>query len=709
MTGLPSGATRQASHASPPQRAPLHGALGHLTWPALRLLIGVSVYREPAGRSALLFQIGQADPGFQIGQADPSTAPEPPLHGPAPPWHAPANIAELVSECEDAGLLVVPRVPGGRVPGGQVPGGQVPGGQVPGGQVPGGQVPGGQVPGGQVPARGDGPPVFVDQRTAGALHRDLTAAGRGDEVTRAHRRAAEYWQWRAAAWPQDRHADLHDLLEGRHHLHEAGDDERAGAVTEVVCAQLHAWGELDHEAALMRETLGWLPPRSPLRAAWIREIGKIAQAHGNYAEAKRHYQQSLEIFTSIGDDAAAARSHHWLGILAQARGDYAEAERRYQESLYLTGQPAHTDEDDPGPQGETGPRSTKAHDVQPGDVQPGDVQPPRARYTGTTGGRHTRRGGRCRSRAGELLCRTGTALAAAVLLTALSAAGFTRFLSPGGRASAAVPAAVRSAGAAAVRRQAAAWMAGQLSRSTIISCDPAMCAALRAAGIRAGNLLVLKPSAQDPLGSDVVVATAAVRSQFGSRLADGYAPEVAAAFGAGNARIQVRIVAPDGAVAYRNALRADVAARKAAGSQLLRNEYIGVTAAARRQLAAGQVDSRLLIALAALASQHALRVVAFADSGPDASPGTPLRMAEISGPGTASGPAGAGPASASRGSSRFQHCALAFLRAQRPPYLATSVRTATIGDGQRVLQVEFASPSPLGLLNAVDASARTSP
>ena len=59
MTGISAGATRQARHGRKPQRSPLEGAAGHLPGPALRLLIGVSVYREPAGRNALLFQVGQ--------------------------------------------------------------------------------------------------------------------------------------------------------------------------------------------------------------------------------------------------------------------------------------------------------------------------------------------------------------------------------------------------------------------------------------------------------------------------------------------------------------------------------------------------------------------------------------------------------------------------------------------------------------------------
>jgi tetratricopeptide (TPR) repeat protein len=661
VTGVPSGAARHARHANRPCRGSLHGAPGCLTGPALRLLIGVSVYREPAGRNALL---------FQIGQAGPATASGPAVQGPAPPYHAPADLAELISECEDAGLLVLP-----------------------------------QIPRSEVPARADTPQVFVDRRTAGALHRDLTAVGRGGEVTRAHQCAAEYWQWRAAAWPQDRHADLHDLLEGRHHLHEAGNNDQAGALTEVVCAQLHAWGELDHEAALIRETLAWLPAGSPLRAAWTQEIGKIAQVQGNYAEAERHYQQSLEMSASVGDTAAVSRSLHRLGILAQARGDYAEAERRYQLSLDLTGQPAYAAAEDAAWPGDTEPAEPDAQDARPAEPDAQDAQPRGARHAGIASGqRDGRRSARRHNRPNELLCLTGTALAAVVVLIVLSAAGFNRFLPHGGRASSGVPAAVSPASAAAIRRQAAAWAARQLSRGAIVSCDPAMCAALRADGIPAGNLLMLGSSAEDPLGSDVVIATAAVRSQFGSRLDGVYAPEVAAAFGAGNAQIQVRVVAPDGAAAYRNALHADLLARKAAGTQLLRNTDIRVTAAARKQLTAGQVDSRLLTTLAALATQHTLRIVAFADSGPGASPGMPLRMAEISAPGTAGGRAPARP-----GRARFLRSVLAFLRAQRPPYLAASVRAAGNGNGQDAVQVEFAAPSPLGLLTAGDASTGSNP
>ena len=82
---------------------------------------------------------------------------------------------------------------------------------------------------------------------------------------------------------------------------------------------------------------------------------------------------------------------------------------------------------------------------------------------------------------------------------------------------------------------------------------------------------------------------------FGSRLATVYAPQTLASFGSGAARIDVRVIAPDGAAAYRTALAADLRARRAAGLQLLADPRVSAQASARSQLAAGRVDERLLM------------------------------------------------------------------------------------------------------------------
>ena len=228
-----------------------------------------------------------------------------------------------------------------------------------------------------------------------------------------------------------------------------------------------------------------------------------------------------------------------------------------------------------------------------------------------------------------------------------------------------------------VRDQAAAWVASQVSAGAIVSCDPAMCAVLVRHGFPAANLLVLGPGAPDPLGSAVVLATSAVRAMFGSRLATVYAPQTVASFGTGQARIDLQAVAPDGVAAYRTELAADVSARRAAGLQLLADPRVSGPPAVRADLAAGRVDARLLITLAAMAAAEPLQIQALGGGGPGASPGTPLRTAEIAAPAATA------------------QAMLAFVRAQRPPYLP--VRSDL---SRGVLTVEFTAPSPLGLLQS---------
>ena len=237
--------------------------------------------------------------------------------------------------------------------------------------------------------------------------------------------------------------------------------------------------------------------------------------------------------------------------------------------------------------------------------------------------------------------------------------------------------------ATATRTAAAQWIDGQVNPSAIVACDPAMCAALQASGVAAGRLLVLGTSASDPLGSDLVVATPALRSQFGARLASVYAPVVIASFGSGPTRIDIRTVAADGTAAYDSALAADRSARIAAGEQLIGNRRITLPAAAQAVLRAGRIDPRLLAMLAALAAQQPLRVLAFGDPSPGASAAVPLRSVELA------------PAKAEAHAAAQLRTMLSFLQAQQQPFLPTQAALS----GQSALSVEYAAPSPLGLLS----------
>ncbi len=291
--------------------------------------------------------------------------------------------------------------------------------------------------------------------------------------------------------------------------------------------------------------------------------------------------------------------------------------------------------------------------------------------------------------------RWRVAAAIVVVLVVFAAGGLTvSLLREGGQGSAAGPVGGRpspAAGSGAVRaaatarQQAAAWVAAQVSHTAVVSCDPAMCAALQAKGVPAGDLMTLGPGTNSPLGSAVIVATAAVRSLFGSRLTGVYAPTVMASFGSGAAQISVRAYAAGGASSFLAALEADELSRISAGRQLLRNARVIVAAAARQQLVAGQVDSRLLITIATLSGQGPVSIAAFGDSGPGASPGVPLREAEL-----------VAPAEAKSG---YLHSTISLLQAQQQPYLANSVTLVHLANGQQAVRIEFAAPSPLGLLS----------
>jgi hypothetical protein len=225
--------------------------------------------------------------------------------------------------------------------------------------------------------------------------------------------------------------------------------------------------------------------------------------------------------------------------------------------------------------------------------------------------------------------------------------------------------------ATANRAEAAAWIAAQLAPDVTVSCDPQMCAEVRVSGFPATRLMTVGPGAAGPLGSGVVVATPAIREQFGARLASA-TPLVIASFGSGAVRVDIRAVAPDGAVALAAQLAAARTRAISAGKQLLSNKNIQAAPAARAALLAGQVDPRLLVTLSALASQRPLRLMTFGDPSPGASPAVPLRGAEIG----ATSPSGL-------------KSMLAFLHAQRPPYLPAAAAQTRSASGQSLVTIRF--------------------
>ena len=274
----------------------------------------------------------------------------------------------------------------------------------------------------------------------------------------------------------------------------------------------------------------------------------------------------------------------------------------------------------------------------------------------------------------------GLALIAVLAIIVAGTAVATFALSRGGHARTVPQSSPPLLKAAASRRQAADWVAAQVSRGVIVACDPLMCNALQQRGFPAADLLAINASSGDPLGSGIVISTTAVRSQLGPRLATVYAPVVIASFGTGTYLIQVRAAAAGGIATYRSAMQADLLAREVAGRQLNRNSGIVMPSSARADLSHGRVDARILITLAALAHRFPVQVVSFSDSGPGAGPGVPLRMLTVNAP-----------------SAGYLSQLLAFLRAQRPP-LRALISPHSHGNVSTV-QIEFTAPSLPGLLS----------
>jgi hypothetical protein len=233
------------------------------------------------------------------------------------------------------------------------------------------------------------------------------------------------------------------------------------------------------------------------------------------------------------------------------------------------------------------------------------------------------------------------------------------------------------------RNDAAAWVAGQVAAGNMVACDPVMCRALETHGVTAARLRVLWPGSDDLAGAAVVVATPAVQSHLGARLDTVDAPGIIARFGAGNRQIVIRTMAPHGAAAYRSAVAADLSERKSSGQVLVSKSSIHWSAAEKTQLAAGQVDVRLMVVIVDLAANHTVQVVAFGDGSPG-TPSAPLRSAELAYSGSAA--------------KKALLDGLAAVATGSPVYRPSHITTVRLRTGRTALLVEFSAPSPLGLL-----------
>jgi hypothetical protein len=244
----------------------------------------------------------------------------------------------------------------------------------------------------------------------------------------------------------------------------------------------------------------------------------------------------------------------------------------------------------------------------------------------------------------------------------------------------------RAAAAAAAQANgdaAARWIAAQAGHGLVIGCDPATCTAILAAGYPTGGQVVLQPGVLLPGPGSIIVATPAVRAQYGARLRT-VAPAVIASFGAGAQAVQVAVVVPGGQQAYSQAASKALAARRHAGTTLLQDRKVHARGAIRTDLRSGRIDPRLLTDLRRLAAHYAVYLVHFGDAGPQAGRAVPFRMAEV-----AVSPPGSGRSDASslRGMEKL-------LKTEPARYRPELLQKRLAG-GAAVLEIKFLAPSPV--------------
>ena len=296
-----------------------------------------------------------------------------------------------------------------------------------------------------------------------------------------------------------------------------------------------------------------------------------------------------------------------------------------------------------------------------------------------------------RRAAGRSRARRTARFAAVVLVIGVLAVAAVSYF---GRSSATSPTSPTSAAAARqaakARAAAASWVAQQVSRGVQVSCDRVMCAALRARGFPSGQLLVLGSASQVPTSSAVVVETPAVLKLFGSSLATAFAPAVLASFGSGPSLVTVRVIARGGTAAYKTLLNKDLRQRKTAGSALLGDSLISLPALAENQLSAGEVDSRLVLALADLAGHQPITIVQFGTDGRGVSAELPLRFVDLAEDVKA----------AHLGRAAYVKAVRDFLAQVKVSYRPASMTTVPLPDGNPGLRVTVSAPSPLGVFGA---------
>jgi hypothetical protein len=234
------------------------------------------------------------------------------------------------------------------------------------------------------------------------------------------------------------------------------------------------------------------------------------------------------------------------------------------------------------------------------------------------------------------------------------------------------------------------WLTGEVGAATVVACDAATCNTLTADGFPPGQEVRLGMASQTLSNAGIIIVTPQVRLLLGT-IRPSLGADVAlvdlARFGAGSSQVTIQVVDPHGSAAYAAALSQDVQQRIQLGNKLLSSGSISGSPSAKSDLAHGQVDSRILLAIQALIKQAPVDIVSFGRSGPHAGPGIPFRAVDFAEFDPAAGLSGPGYVGK-----------LAMVLKAHATFPVYSSVGQSVYNGQNVIHIAYAAPSPLGLL-----------
>ncbi len=181
----------------------------------------------------------------------------------------------------------------------------------------------------------DDPQYLVHRWTARGL-RSLVRAGLAGlvepaELTQAHLRAAAYYEWRADIWPDA----VADLLEARHHYHEAGERAAAAAVSMRAAPILFRLGAFSHLRRLCEQTRGEVGSAEGESCELLYWQSRAAQAQGELDSAERLCREALALAGQLGATRWLAVCYEHLASITREAGHYEPARGVYQAAIDL--------------------------------------------------------------------------------------------------------------------------------------------------------------------------------------------------------------------------------------------------------------------------------------------------------------------------------------------------------------------------------------